>query len=758
MANNTIKVKRTSVAGRVPNTADPANAQYISTGELAINLTDQIMYSSNGTTLITFGAINPATYTSTAIYFPIDGALSVGNSTSNLSVNSTGVYVGNTVANAFVYANNIAVSNSTSNSTITPKVIFVGNNTTNAQMSMVGGSTSVGLTSFALAANGVATVNTQFFHGILLTPGYTVTLANVNPLFDGRAIPITTIPTSNSFTFAYNPGNDAYSYSRISELSRTNGVATIKTVGNHQLTNGWVIGISGTQSIDSGRFETSTSAGKTVTVVLANTFTITNQTADVTKTITTYSVAAIAKASAGAVTLTLTSTSHGFNAGDYVTLSGYSGSLTIGGIIYTAAMLNVKWLISAVATNTFNIILRQKLVNETAVAAASGSYSASAKRSYDFSSGPLSVFSFIMPVIPTISLTPANSTASFIDPVNIQVANSSTKVKITPSTIYVGSGTQTVIIDATKGQRFNTPGSILQTSIDGTGFKVASLQSADGTYDETANAFFANASIISMGNSTVATSITSAAVQSNVVFAGDTIQNVSINSTSLAINYSGNQAIITGGYASFPYSVSVSGHLTIGGTIIDTTNNTGNSTYSALYGNDSAIYWNYPGLVTIGNTTGAPVTPPSGTLWWNSDQGTMKIYYNDGNSSQWVDAARGTQGPTGPMYGSRLIASADGTSITANASSTDVVTQLNTQVAGTLTINAPTGSLTDGQKLMFRIKSTNIQTLSWNAIYAGGADLTLPSATSGSSLTDYYGFIYNSGATKWHLLSKISGF
>jgi len=354
------------------------------------------------------------------------------------------------------------------------------------------------------------------------------------------------------------------------------------------------------------------SAGKTITVVSANSFTITNQSADVTKTVTAYSFSAFANASAGSVTLTLTSTSHGFSAGYYVTLSGYSGSLTIGGITYTAAMLNVKWPISAVATNTFSIVLRQKLVNETAVASASGSFSASAKRSFDYSSGPLNVFSFIMPVIPTTTLTPANSTASFIDPVNIQVANSSTKVKITPSTIYVGSGTQTVIIDAVKGQRFNAPGSILQTSIDGSGFKVASLQSDDGTYDETANSFFANASIVSMGNSTVATTITSAAVQSNVVFAGNSIENVSINSTSLAINYSGNQAIITSGYASFPYSVGVGGHLTIGGTIIDSINNTANSTYSALYGNDSAVYWNYPGLVTIGNTTSAPTSPPSG--------------------------------------------------------------------------------------------------------------------------------------------------
>jgi hypothetical protein len=480
--------------------------------------------------------------------------------------------------------------------------------------------------------------------------------------------------------------------------------------------------------------------------------------ADVTKTVTAYSVAAIAKASAGAVTLTLTSTSHGFAAGDYVTLSGYSSSLIIGGITYTAAMLNTRWLISAVATNTFSVVLRQKLTNETAVAAASGVFSASAKRTYDFSQVILSASAYITPIIPTTALTPSTANASVLNPVYISVSNSSTSARITPSTIYVGSGTNTVIIDAIRGAKFGAVGSILQTSVDGTGFKVGTLQSDLGAFDENANAFFANASVVSVGNSTISTLITSTTVQSNVVFSGDNNQNVSINSTSLAINYSGNQAIISGTYASFPYSISVGGHLSLTGTVVDGANNTANSTYNTLYGNDSAIYWNYPGLVTIGDTASAPTTPPSGTLWWNSDQGTMKIYYNDGNSSQWVDAARGTQGPVGPMYGSRLTASADGTSITPNASTTDVVTHINTQIAGTLTINAPTGTLTDGQKLMFRIKSTNIQTLSWNAIYAGGADLTLPSATSGSSLTDYYGFIYNSGATKWHLLSKISGF
>ena len=34
----------------------------------------------------------------------------------------------------------------------------------------------------------------------------------------------------------------------------------------------------------------------------------------------------------------------------------------------------------------------------------------------------------------------------------------------------------------------------------------------------------------------------------------------------------------------------------------------------------------------------APINPQTGDLWWESDVGKLKIYYNDGDSSQWVDA------------------------------------------------------------------------------------------------------------------------
>jgi len=46
MANNTIQVKRSSTAGRQPNTTNSANSQYINAGEFALNMTDQILYTS----------------------------------------------------------------------------------------------------------------------------------------------------------------------------------------------------------------------------------------------------------------------------------------------------------------------------------------------------------------------------------------------------------------------------------------------------------------------------------------------------------------------------------------------------------------------------------------------------------------------------------------------------------------------------------------------------------------------------------------
>jgi hypothetical protein len=107
----------------------------------------------------------------------------------------------------------------------------------------------------------------------------------------------------------------------------------------------------------------------------------------------------------------------------------------------------------------------------------------------------------------------------------------------------------------------------------------------------------------------------------------------------------------------------------------------------------------------------------------------------------------------------RMIAVSDGTSITANSDIADIVFQNNTQVAGILTINAPLGTPLNGQKLIYRIQSTNAQTFSWNtAAFGGSSDIALPTTTTGSGKFDYVGFLYNTAASKWQILAKNFGF
>ena len=44
------------------------------------------------------------------------------------------------------------------------------------------------------------------------------------------------------------------------------------------------------------------------------------------------------------------------------------------------------------------------------------------------------------------------------------------------------------------------------------------------------------------------------------------------------------------------------------------------------------------GGASVTVSDGAPSNPSDGDLWWESDTGRLKIYYNDGTSSQWVDS------------------------------------------------------------------------------------------------------------------------
>jgi len=106
----------------------------------------------------------------------------------------------------------------------------------------------------------------------------------------------------------------------------------------------------------------------------------------------------------------------------------------------------------------------------------------------------------------------------------------------------------------------------------------------------------------------------------------------------------------------------------------------------------------------------------------------------------------------------RIVDITNAASVTINADTTDVALQTNTQATGTLTINAITGTPVNGQKIIFRLKSTNVQTFSWNAAFQGSVDLVLPTTSTGGDKFDYFGFMYSSSTSKWHLIAKNFGY
>lgn len=80
--------------------------------------------------------------------------------------------------------------------------------------------------------------------------------------------------------------------------------------------------------------------------------------------------------------------------------------------------------------------------------------------------------------------------------------------------------------------------------------------------------------------------------------------------------------------------------LTDNGVTAEQLNVSGNGTagQALLSNGDGSFSWGDAGA-SVHVSTGAPDGPSSGDLWWDSDIGVLMIYYNDGTSSQWVEAS-----------------------------------------------------------------------------------------------------------------------
>jgi hypothetical protein len=116
----------------------------------------------------------------------------------------------------------------------------------------------------------------------------------------------------------------------------------------------------------------------------------------------------------------------------------------------------------------------------------------------------------------------------------------------------------------------------------------------------------------------------------------------------------------------------------------------------------------------------------------------------------------GGGGGTGPL---RVVSVPYAATVTPNVDTTDLL--IIGALTGPLTIANPSGSPTDGQKLLIRVQqdATGGRTVTLGAIYRIPASATIPLAWStAASKLDFFGAMYNLAALKWDVISLIPGY
>jgi hypothetical protein len=110
----------------------------------------------------------------------------------------------------------------------------------------------------------------------------------------------------------------------------------------------------------------------------------------------------------------------------------------------------------------------------------------------------------------------------------------------------------------------------------------------------------------------------------------------------------------------------------------------------------------------------------------------------------------GTETFTNKRVDPRVTSAASASTLTPSIATADVYAY--TALAAGLTINAPTGTPVDGDKLIFRILDNGTaRALTWNATYTV-IGVTLPTTTT-ISKTTYVGCIYNANNTRWDVIA-----
>jgi hypothetical protein len=102
----------------------------------------------------------------------------------------------------------------------------------------------------------------------------------------------------------------------------------------------------------------------------------------------------------------------------------------------------------------------------------------------------------------------------------------------------------------------------------------------------------------------------------------------------------------------------------------------------AVRGKNNGTWARWKPIPTLTISDNAPANETRGDLWWESDTGKLKIYYDDGNSSQWVDAV---PIPDLTIYYSKAGGAISGPVVCQSSLTTNILTSGGPAIGGTVT-------------------------------------------------------------------------
>lgn len=238
------------------------------------------------------------------------------------------------------------------------------------------------------------------------------------------------------------------------------------------------------------------------------------------------------------------------------------------------------------------------------------------------------------------------------------------------------------------------------------------------------------------------------------------------NFTLPASNGTNNYALLTDGsgvtsWGQISLTAAITGTLPVGngGTGITSGTSGGVLYYSATNTLASSAALAANAIVIGGGAGAAPSTTTTGT-------GVVTAIGNNTNAAGGLVTSDGTATLTNKRITARSTTTTINTQNPTFTPDSDAYDQVNiiagyTAGISTVTIASPTGTPTDGQRLILRLYSTNTNavTLSFTGSNINGStDITLPASMSANSKYDYLGLMWNAVTSKWNMVSRVQGF